>query len=72
MMTMTSVLSSLQLLAKCLTASMGMLFWTFALLTFMQCVAGLFVSTLCRGFIADEQQDHAVRQRVFEYYGTRV
>ncbi|CAK9054036.1 Zinc transporter ZupT [Durusdinium trenchii] len=70
MMTMTSILSSLQLLTKCLTASVDMLFWTFCLLTFMQCVAGIALSTLCRPFIIDENQPQDVRESIFKYYGT--
>eukprot|EP00439_Symbiodinium_sp_Y106_P021628 s261_g2.t1 len=38
---MTSVLASLQLLVKCLGSSRDMLFWSFCLLTFVQCVAGM-------------------------------
>eukprot|EP00434_Breviolum_minutum_P014696 symbB.v1.2.012960.t1/scaffold906.1/size153294/5 len=70
MMTMTSILSSLQLLTKCLTASIDMLFWTFCLLTFMQCVAGLAVSTLCRSFLIDNDHDIETRKEIFKYYGT--
>lgn len=70
MVTMTSVLGSLQLLVKCLAASCNMLFWSFCLLTFVQCVAGLIVSTLCRDFILDEKKDLGLREEVFRYYGT--
>mmetsp|Transcript_20327 Transcript_20327/g.47432 ORF Transcript_20327/g.47432 Transcript_20327/m.47432 type:complete len:629 (-) Transcript_20327:165-2051(-) len=70
MVTMSSVLSSLQLLIKCLTASVDMLFWTFCLLTFLQCIAGMVVSTLCREFVANENVDLQLRQEVFRYYGT--
>ena len=68
---MTNVLSSLQLLIKCLMASIDMLFWTFCLLTFMQCVAGMIVSTLCRDYI-ENQDDYllATRQEVYRYYGS--
>ncbi|CAJ1424260.1 unnamed protein product [Effrenium voratum] len=70
MVTMTSVLGSLQLLVKCLGASCNMLFWSFCLLTFVQCVAGLIVSTLCRDFVLDPNYDIALRDEVFRYYGT--
>jgi len=70
MVTMSNVLASLQLLLKCLAASMDMLFWTFCLLTFLQCVAGMIVSTLARDFITDETQDLELRLEVFQYYGT--
>jgi len=70
MINMTSVLGSLQLLVKCLASSSNMLFWSFCLLTFVQCVAGLIVSTLCRGFFEDDSYDVELRERVFRYYGT--
>eukprot|EP00437_Effrenium_voratum_P061655 CAMPEP_0181489198 /NCGR_PEP_ID=MMETSP1110-20121109/48831_1 /TAXON_ID=174948 /ORGANISM="Symbiodinium sp., Strain CCMP421" /LENGTH=291 /DNA_ID=CAMNT_0023615969 /DNA_START=167 /DNA_END=1042 /DNA_ORIENTATION=- len=67
---MTSMLQSLQLLVKCLGSSMNMLFWSFCLLTFVQCVAGLILSTLCRDFLLDETADLDIREEVFRYYGT--
>jgi len=67
---MSSVLASLQLLLKCLAASRDMLFWSFLLLTFVQCVAGMIVTTLCWEFIKDENQDAKLREDVFRYYGT--
>jgi len=70
MVTMTSVLSSLQLLIKCLSASLDMLFWTFCLLTFLQCVAGMVVSTLCREYITNPEEDQIKREQVYSYYGT--
>jgi len=70
MVTMSNVLQSLQLLIKCLSASVDMLFWTFCLLTFLQCIAGLVVGTLCRDFVADETIALQLRQDVFRYYGT--
>lgn len=70
MVTMNSVLASLQLLIKCIAASMNMLFWSFCLLTFVQCVAGMVASTLCRDFIENEKVDVELRREVFRYYGT--
>ncbi|CAE7240934.1 Catsper1 [Symbiodinium sp. CCMP2592] len=67
---MTSVLASLQLLIKCLAASRDMLFWSFCLLTFVQCVAGMVVSTLCWEYLRDENFDAQLREDVFRYYGT--
>lgn len=72
-------LQSLQLLVKCISASVNMLFWSperrlrkashgrsFCLLTFFQCVAGLIISTLCRDFIDDPNQDRETRENVFK------
>ncbi|CAE7346178.1 SCN11A [Symbiodinium natans] len=67
---MTSVLASLQLLVKCLGSSRDMLFWSFCLLTFVQCVAGMILSTLTIDFIKDESKSADVRSAVFLYYGT--
>ncbi|CAE7237977.1 Scn4a, partial [Symbiodinium natans] len=70
MVTMSSVLSSLELLIKCLSASLDMLLWTFCLLTFIQCVAGMVVSTLCSDFLKDAGQNIQLREEVYRYYGT--
>ncbi|CAE7295901.1 SCN11A, partial [Symbiodinium sp. CCMP2456] len=67
---MTSVLASLQLLVKCLGSSRDMLFWSFCLLTFVQCVAGMILSTLTVDFIKDDSKPSEVRGDVFLYYGT--
>ncbi|CAJ1460502.1 unnamed protein product [Effrenium voratum] len=47
-----------------------MLFWSFCLLTFLQCVAGLIISTLCKDFIASEMNEAQAREDVFLYFGT--
>lgn len=70
MVAMTSVLASLQLLVKCLVASRDMLWWSFCLLAFVQCVAGMILSTLCQDFLSHEEYDSAVRKEVYMYYGT--
>lgn len=70
MVHMTNMLASLHLLVKCLIASCNMLFWSFCLLTFLQCVAGLVISTLCRGFLQDESVSVELRQEVYLYFGT--
>ncbi|CAE7757934.1 Catsper1, partial [Symbiodinium sp. CCMP2456] len=70
MITMNSVLASLHLLIRCLAASTNILFWTFCLIAFFQCVSGMVANTLCRDFINDENQSLQVREDVFRYYGT--
>ncbi|CAE7214656.1 unnamed protein product, partial [Symbiodinium necroappetens] len=67
---MSSVLASLQLLVKCLASSRDMLFWSFCLLTFVQCVAGMILSTLCADFINDAGNNLEIRKEVFLHYGT--
>jgi len=68
--TMSNTLASLELLTKCLQSSVDMLFWSFCLLTGIQCVAGMVVSALSRDFIEDETQNESIREEVFRYYGT--
>mmetsp|Transcript_4907 Transcript_4907/g.9918 ORF Transcript_4907/g.9918 Transcript_4907/m.9918 type:complete len:272 (-) Transcript_4907:38-853(-) len=47
-----------------------MLFWSFCLLSFVQCIAGLVVSILCQDFIGDPANDPKVRAEVYLHYGT--
>eukprot|EP00435_Cladocopium_sp_Y103_P055672 s1305_g18.t1 len=54
LVTMSNTLASLELLTKCLMASVDMLFWTFCLLACVQCVAGMLISGLCRDFIEND------------------
>mmetsp|Transcript_20124 Transcript_20124/g.47352 ORF Transcript_20124/g.47352 Transcript_20124/m.47352 type:complete len:627 (-) Transcript_20124:208-2088(-) len=70
LITLSNVLQSLELLTKCLQASVEMLFWTFCLLICIQCVAGMLVSGLCRDYIEDETNNPQIREQVFRYYGT--
>eukprot|EP00913_Durusdinium_trenchii_P006827 g6418.t1 len=70
MVHMTNMLASLHLLVKCLIASCNMLFWSFCLLTFLQCVAGLIIGTLCRGYLSDPTIEPSKREEVYMYYGT--
>ncbi|CAL1141585.1 unnamed protein product [Cladocopium goreaui] len=70
MITMTTMMLSLQLLIKCLAASRGMLFWSFCLMSFVQCVAGMILATLCQDFVQDTARDPKIREEVFRYYGT--
>eukprot|EP00928_Gymnodinium_smaydae_P015158 TRINITY_DN15556_c0_g1_i2.p1 TRINITY_DN15556_c0_g1~~TRINITY_DN15556_c0_g1_i2.p1 ORF type:complete len:557 (-),score=74.73 TRINITY_DN15556_c0_g1_i2:348-1988(-) len=73
MVELSKSLDSLQLLLKCLFSSVAMLFWSFLLLIFMQCVAGMVISNLARGFMdvpANDAHQLAVQQNVFLYYGT--
>ncbi|CAE7527122.1 Cacna1h [Symbiodinium pilosum] len=70
LVSMGSVLQSLQLLLKSLVASIDMLFWSFCLLAFLQCVAGLIISTFCREYIGDDSHDQVQREEVFKYFGT--
>ncbi|CAE7231662.1 Catsper1 [Symbiodinium sp. CCMP2456] len=70
MITMSSVMASLQLLIKCVAGSVNMLFWSMCLLFFLQCVAGMIVSTICRDYIESPAHSPELRQEVFQYFGT--
>ncbi|CAJ1351462.1 unnamed protein product [Effrenium voratum] len=56
----TADVAPLQLLIKCLEASKDMLFWSFVLLTFIQCVAGVLIGVLCQDFLLDAQSSPEV------------
>eukprot|EP00438_Fugacium_kawagutii_P026554 Skav203812 [mRNA] locus=scaffold1236:386201:391389:+ [translate_table: standard] len=70
MFNVSSILAPLHLLIKCLEACVGMLFWSFLLMSFVQCVAGIIVSELCYGFLEDPSTDPTARELVYDYYGT--
>lgn len=70
MVTMSNNLSALQLLTKCLQGSVHMLFWSFCLLAFIQCIAGMIISHLAREYMDDANADLELRKEVFMYYGT--
>jgi len=70
MFNITSTLAPLHLLIKCLEACVGMLFWSFLLMSFVQCMAGIVVSELCYSFLEDDTNDETARELVHRYYGT--
>lgn len=47
-----------------------MLFWSFCLLTFVQSVAGLIISTLCGEFISNDGADMSLRLGFWKGHGT--
>ncbi|CAE8628400.1 unnamed protein product [Polarella glacialis] len=70
MVTTSRALQSLELLLKCLVSSVNMLCWSFALLIFLQSIAGMIIANLASDFISDENNDRETRREVFVYYGT--
>ena len=48
----------------------NMLFWSFLLLSFVQGVAAIVVSILCRDYLVDANAEIGLRQAVHLYYGT--
>ena len=67
---MSQVLESLQLLLKCIYASLRILFWSLVLLLIIQCSAGIIISYMLSDYMTDESQDSSARFKVFRYYGT--
>lgn len=39
-------------------------------MSFVQCVAGMILATLCQDFVQDTARDPKIREEVFRYYGT--
>ncbi|CAE8648225.1 unnamed protein product, partial [Polarella glacialis] len=69
----SSVLQSLQMLLNGISASVEIFVWCFAILVFIQCIAGLIISSLTRDIMQDANADIldlAIRKDIFKYYGT--
>ncbi|CAE8691131.1 unnamed protein product [Polarella glacialis] len=67
---LSKVSHSVRLLGKCITASLGMLFWSLCLLFFIQCIGGMMLTILVSPFMENREIDPLVRRLVFRYYGT--
>jgi len=70
MLKIAKVLESLHLLLKCLSSSIGTLFWAFSILTLIQTIAAMLFSQSVRNYLEDTTIDLQKRQQVFSYYGT--
>eukprot|EP00913_Durusdinium_trenchii_P029720 g27853.t1 len=67
---MSQVLESLQLLLKCIAASVKILFWSLFLLMIIQISAGMSISYLVSEYLVDPTVDIKNREAVFRYYGS--
>jgi len=67
---LSRILEALQLLIKCLSASVNVLFWSLFLLLVIQCISSLFICQLVAGYIQDSNNDFDTRVEIFRYYGT--
>jgi len=68
-----TMLESLRILLKCGAASYVTLFWSLCVLFVIQCIAGMIISQLVRGYIEVPSSDpdiKKIQQTVFNYYGT--
>eukprot|EP00930_Biecheleria_cincta_P086998 TRINITY_DN76271_c0_g1_i1.p1 TRINITY_DN76271_c0_g1~~TRINITY_DN76271_c0_g1_i1.p1 ORF type:complete len:585 (-),score=86.89 TRINITY_DN76271_c0_g1_i1:225-1940(-) len=66
----TKVLESLHLLLKSITSSVEVLFWSLCLLGVIQCIAGMIISQIVKGFLDKADIDAEKGREVFRYYGT--
>ncbi|CAE6964190.1 Scn10a [Symbiodinium sp. CCMP2592] len=67
---MSAVLESLQLLLKCISASVRILFWSLFLLMIIQISAGMTISYMVSEFMVDQSAPMEARFAVFRYYGS--
>jgi len=68
-----TMLESLRMLLKCGAASYVTLFWSLCVLLVIQCIAGMIISQLVRGYIevpSSDPETKKIQQMVFNYYGT--
>jgi len=63
-------LDSLNLLLKSIAVSMTTLFWSLCVLCVVQCIAGMVMSQLVRGYLLNDENPIQARQDVYAYYGT--
>jgi len=67
---LSKVLASLNILLKCIRASINILFWSLCLLMMIQCIIGMVASQFAHEYIIDVSQPESKRQELFLYYGT--
>lgn len=61
---------SLQLLLKCLAASLSTLGWSLCVILILQCIMAMTLASQLSDFMADADVDVATRKAIFRYYGT--
>ncbi|CAK8989916.1 Sodium channel protein 60E (Drosophila ion channel 60) (Drosophila sodium channel 1) (Protein smell-impaired 60E) (Sodium channel 2) (DmNav2) [Durusdinium trenchii] len=66
---MSAVLESLQLLVKCIFASLRILFWSLVLLMVIQCSAGMTISYMLSDYMVNPEGDAAAQFEVFRTFG---
>jgi len=62
--------TSLNILTKCLQASVVTLFWSLCLLMMIQCMIGMVAGQVAQDFVSDLSNPEKGRHEVFRYYGT--
>jgi len=64
------VLASLNILIKCIRASVNILFWSLCLLMIIQCIIGMVASQFAQEYIVDLSNPESKREELYMYYGT--
>jgi hypothetical protein len=70
MMRVFHMFDALFLLIRSLKASMGVLFWSFTLLLFLQISSGMLIMQFVQPYITDASRPEAQRLEAFMYFGT--
>lgn len=63
-------LESLQLILKCIRASVLTLSWSLGILMVFQCIASMIISQTVIEYVQDDKYDPILRMQAFEYFGT--
>eukprot|EP00931_Biecheleriopsis_adriatica_P005368 TRINITY_DN106892_c0_g1_i1.p1 TRINITY_DN106892_c0_g1~~TRINITY_DN106892_c0_g1_i1.p1 ORF type:complete len:606 (-),score=111.03 TRINITY_DN106892_c0_g1_i1:97-1914(-) len=69
LLNMANVLEALRMIMRCLTASVGTLFWSLFVLFIIQCIGAMLVIYSTQRYMLDENEDIELRRLVFKYYG---
>merc|ERR1712032_1333712 len=67
---LSKVLASLNILIRCMRASVNILFWSLCLLMMIQCITGMVTSQLAQEYIIQVENPENKRHELFLYYGT--
>jgi len=67
---LSKVLASLNILIRCMRASVNILFWSLCLLMMIQCITGMVASQLAQEYIIDTSHPQNKRHELYLYYGT--
>jgi len=67
---LSKVLASLNILIKCIRASVNILFWSLCLLMMIQCIIGMVASQFAQEYITDLTNPESKREELYMYYGT--
>jgi len=67
---LSKVLASLNILIRCIRASITILFWSLCLLMVIQCIIGMVASQFAQEYLVDLSNPKEKREELYKYYGT--